>query len=115
MVNTRNFQIPQTHFSKIKLEDHGSKIKQSEWYVCFLFFVFFFFVFFLFFLFLLFLWAAPATYGDSQAKGLIGAAATGPRATAMRDPSRVCNLHHISRQRRIVNPLSNLMVPSRIC
>ena len=42
-------------------------------------------------------------------------------ATATRDPSRVCNLHHSSRQRRIVNPLSkgrdrtrNLMVPSRI-
>ena len=43
------------------------------------------------------------------------------RATATRDPSRVCNLHHSSRQRRIANPLSkgrdrtcNLMVPSRI-
>jgi len=43
------------------------------------------------------------------------------RATAMRDPSRVCDLHHSSWQRRIVNPLSkgrvrtrNLMVPSRI-
>uniref|UniRef100_A0A8D1JLB7 IFT52 GIFT domain-containing protein n=1 Tax=Sus scrofa TaxID=9823 RepID=A0A8D1JLB7_PIG len=28
------------------------------------------------------------------------------RATATRDPSRVCNLHHSSRQRRILNPLS---------
>ena len=44
------------------------------------------------------------------------------RATATRDPSRVCNLHHRSRQRRILNPLSkgrdrtrNLMVSSRIC
>ena len=44
------------------------------------------------------------------------------RATATRDPSRVCDLHHSSRQRRIINPLSkardqtrNLMVPSRIC
>ena len=43
------------------------------------------------------------------------------RATATRDPSRVCNLHHSSGQRRIVNPLSkgrdrtrNLMAPSRI-
>ena len=42
-------------------------------------------------------------------------------ATATQDPSRVCNLHHSSRQRRIPNPLSNardrtrnLMVPSRI-
>ena len=40
------------------------------------------------------------------------------RATATRVPSRVCNLHHSSRQRWIVNPLSkgrdrtrNLMVP----
>src|SRR5512136_2400744 len=43
------------------------------------------------------------------------------RATATQDLSRVCNLHHSSRQRRIVNPLSkardrtrNLTVPSRI-
>ena len=67
-------------------------------------------------------WAAPAAYGGSQGRGLIGAAAIAyARATATRDPSRVCNLHHSSRQRRIVNPLStgrdrtrNLMVPSRI-
>ena len=43
-------------------------------------------------------------------------------AIAMQDPSRVCNLHHSSRQRQILNPLSkardqthNLMVPSWIC
>ena len=43
------------------------------------------------------------------------------RATATQDPSCICNLHHSSRQRRILNPLSkgrdrtrNLMVPSRI-
>ena len=42
-------------------------------------------------------------------------------ATATWDPSRVCDLHHCSRQRRIPNPLSeardrihNLMVPSQI-
>ena len=42
-------------------------------------------------------------------------------ATAMQDQSRVCNLHHSSRQRRILNPLSkagdrthNLMVPSQV-
>ena len=42
-------------------------------------------------------------------------------ATATQDPSRVCSLHHSSRQCRILNPLSeardqtcNLMVPSRI-
>jgi len=43
------------------------------------------------------------------------------RATAMPDPSCVCNLHHSSWQRQILNPLSeardqtrNPMVPSRI-
>ena len=43
------------------------------------------------------------------------------KATATQDPSRVCNLHHSSRQYRILNPLSkprdrtcNLMVPSQI-
>ena len=43
------------------------------------------------------------------------------RATAKRDPSRVCDLHHSSGQRRILNPLSEardrtrtLMVPSWI-
>ena len=42
------------------------------------------------------------------------------RATATRDPSRVCDRHHSSRQRPVLNPLSeardqtpNLMVPSR--
>ena len=44
------------------------------------------------------------------------------KATATRDPSCICNLHHGSRQHWILNPLSeardwtrNLMVPSRIC
>ena len=52
--------------------------------------------------------AAPVTYGGSQARGLIGATAAG--------------LHHSSRQRRVLNPLSeardgthNLMVPGWIC
>ena len=43
-------------------------------------------------------------------------------ATATRSPSRVCDLHHSSRQRPILNPLSeardltrNLMVGSWIC
>ena len=42
-------------------------------------------------------------------------------ATAARDPSRVCDLHHSSQQHRILNPLSeardqtrNLIVPSQI-
>ena len=39
-----------------------------------------FFIYFLFFwVFLLFLWAAPVAYGGSQARGRIGAVATGLR------------------------------------
>ena len=60
-----------------------------------------------FFFFFLFFKAAPVAYGSSQARGLIGA--TG------------ADLHQSSRQRQILNPLSeardrtrNLMVPSWI-
>ena len=74
---------------------------------------------FFFFFFLLFR-AAPVAYGVFQARGLIGVTAT--TATAMQGPSRVCDLHHSSWQRQILNPLreardqtQNLMVPSRIC
>ena len=63
--------------------------------------------FFFFFCLFAISWAAPAAYGSSQARGQIEAVAT--------------SLHHNSRQRRILNPLSkardrtrNLMVPSRI-
>ena len=67
-------------------------------------------------------WAAPAAYGGSQARGRIGAVATGLcQSHSNAGSERVCNLHHSSRQRRIVNPLSkgrdrtcNLMVPSLI-
>ena len=67
--------------------------------------------------------ATPAAYGGSQARGRIGAvAAAYTTATAMPDPSHICNPHHSSRQRRILNPPSeardrtrNFMVPSRIC
>ena len=55
----------------------------------------FIYLFFNFFsVFLPFSRAAPAAYGDSQA-----------RATATRDPSRVCNLYQSSWQYQIVNPL----------
>ena len=64
--------------------------------------------------------AALAAYGDSQARGLIRA--TYITATATRNQSRVCDLHHSSLQCQILNPLSetrnrtlNLMVPSQIC
>ena len=49
----------------------------------------------------------PAACGDSEAKDLIRAVAAGyARDTAMWDPSRVCNLHHNSRQCQILTPLS---------
>ena len=35
-------------------------------------------------------------------------------ATAMRDPNHICSLHHSSRQRGILNPLSEARNPSRI-
>ena len=61
-------------------------------------------------------------YGGSQARGLVGAVAAGLRQShSNTDPSRVCDLHHGSQQRRILNSLSeardqthNLMVPSQI-
>ena len=66
--------------------------------------------------------AAPAAHGGSQARGPIRAiAAAYTIATAMQDPSHVCNLHHCSGQCQILNPLSeardrthNLMALSQI-
>ena len=60
------------------------------------------------YLFIYFLFRpAPAAYGNSQARGPIGAAAASQaRATAKWDLSRVCDLHHSSWQRWILNPLS---------
>ena len=67
--------------------------------------------------------AAPTAYGDSQSRGSNRSHShwPTPRATATRDLSCICNLHHSSRQRWILDPLSkardlthNLMVPSGI-
>ena len=77
----------------------------------------------LFFFSLLFFRAASTAYGSSQARGQIGAvAAAYTTATATRDPSCVCDLHHSSRQCQILNPLSEardqthiLMDTGRIC
>ena len=61
--------------------------------------------------------------GGSQARGPIGAEATGLHHSHHNtDPQhRICDIHHSSRQRQILNPLSrvrdqtcNLTVPSRI-
>ena len=66
--------------------------------------------------------APAAAYEGSQARGLIGAVAAGLcqiHSNARSEP--VCDLHHSSEQRRILNPLReardgthNLTVPSRI-
>ena len=77
---------------------------------------------FIFFLSFCIFRAAHMAYGGSQARGLIGAVAAGlHHSHSGSDSSRVCNLHHSSWQRRILNPLSkvkdwtcNLMVPSWI-
>ena len=62
-----------------------------------------------FFFFLLFR-AAPKAYGGSQARGQIGATASGLQAhvtaTATQDPSCVCDLHQSSWQGLILNTLS---------
>ena len=79
--------------------------------------------FVIFFLSFVFSGLHPPAHGGSQARGRIGAtAAAYARATAKPDPSRICDLHHSSQQRWILNPLSeardgtcNLMVPSQIC
>ena len=51
---------------------------------------------------------APMVYGGFQARGQIGAADAGlcATATAMPDPTHICNLHHSSWQRWIIYPLS---------
>ena len=61
-------------------------------------------------------WAAPAAYGGSQARGQIGAVATGLRQSHSNVGSEPQLMQH-----GILNPLSkardrthNLMVPSRI-
>ena len=61
-------------------------------------------------------WAAPAAYGGSQARAPLGAVAAGPapQPQPTPDPSRVCDLHHGSRQRWILNPLSEARDQTRV-
>ena len=78
------------------------------------------------YLFILLFKATPPACGGSQARGLIGVSSelqlpAYTTATAMWDPSRVCNPHRSSWHCRILKPLSeardrtcDLMVPSRI-
>ena len=78
-----------------------------SFFFCDVLLLFFFFFLLLLVCFFVFSRAAPVAYGGSQAGveselQLLAYA----RATAMQDPSCVCDLHHGSRQRRILNPLS---------
>ena len=70
----------------------------------FLLLLLFYFIFFGLFAFSR---AASAACGGSQARGLIRAVATGlHQSHSNADLSRICNLHHSSRQRWMLNPLS---------
>ena len=83
-----------------------------------LLYLFYLFIFCLF----AFSGAAPTAYGGSQARGQIGAVAAGIyQGHSNGDRCHICDLHHSSQQRRILNLLSkardrtyNLMVPSPI-
>ena len=68
------------------------------------------FSFLSFFFFCLFV-TAPKAHGSSQARGLIGSTAAGLYPShSMEDLSHICDLHHSSRQHRILNPLSEVRV-----
>ena len=67
-------------------------------------------------LYFLFLYTGGSVaYGSSQARDGISAAAEA-YSTVMTtpDPSRICNLHCILLQRRILNPLSEARIQTRI-
>ena len=87
-----------------------------QWFFVWLagFVLFFFNLIFL--SFCLFFMAVPTAYGSSQASGGIRASAQAyttatatATATATLDPSLICDLPHSSRQRQILNPLSETM------
>ena len=93
---------------------------ESHFIYLFVYFCLFCFIYLFFCFIYLFTFAfsrAPPRLGAKQELQLQAYT----RPTAMRDSSRVWDLHHSSRQRRILNPLSkakdqtcNLMVPSRV-
>ena len=67
----------------------------------------FFFLILLYIYIFVFSGATHAAYGGSQARGLIGAVPPAfARATATQDLSRICDLHHSSWERWILNPLN---------
>ena len=85
------------HYTVLQLFISLYKMSNSICYfvvvvVCFVFCLFCFFR------------AAPEAYGGSQARGRIGAVALAyTTATATRDLSLICNLHHSSQQCQIQN------------
>ena len=66
--------------------------------------------------FFFFFRAVPVAHGSSQARGWIGAVAAGlyTTATETQDPSHICNLHHSSWQRWILNSLSKARDQSHV-
>ena len=94
-----NFYLPGWDFEPLKecgLMDEGSTC--MVWFCLFSFFCLFVFLLFR---------AEPVAYGGSQTRGWIRASAlVYATATAMPDPSWVCDLHHGSRQCQILNPRS---------
>jgi len=110
--NFHRLQVSTPRPQKIILQ---AQLEEAEYWTslyCFFYlvvgFLFFYFIlFYFFFVFLLFLGPLPrhmevprlGVQSELQSPAYA-------RATATQDPSRVCNLHHSSRQRRIVNPLS---------
>ena len=68
-----------------------------------------------FYLLLLLFRAAPVAYGSCQAKGRIELQQTAYiTATGTPYQSHICDLHHNSWQRRILNPLSQARARARI-
>ena len=58
--------------------------------------------------------AALEACGSSQARGRIRAVATAYTTATTSNPSRICDLHHSSRQRQILDPLSEVRDHIRI-
>ena len=73
-------------------------------------------LFFFFFFFFAFPRATPAAYGGSQARAIQQSELQLPAyttATAMWDPSRICDLHHSSHQHRILSRILNPLSKAR--
>ena len=67
------------------------------------------------FFFFFFLMAIPTTYGSSQARGQIGAAAVSlHHSHSTPDPSHIYDLCHSSQQHQILNPLREARDRTRI-